>query len=209
MHLRRLVRLYAGLVLFGVSTALMVRSELGLMSWSVFHEGLARQTGLSMGLIVNLVGALVLLVWIPLRQRPGLGTISNVLVIGLALDATLAVLPTVDPLAGRVGLMAAGVLLNGFATAAYITAGYGPGPRDGLTLGLAKVAGLSIKRARLCIELAVLACGWMLGGAVGVGTVLHAVTIGPLMQVCMKAFERADARAIPTGGKASLEAERV
>lgn len=192
MDLRRLFGLYAGLVLFGVSTALMVRSGLGLMSWSVFHEGLSRQTGISLGLIVNLVGALVLLIWIPLKQRPGLGTISNIVVIGLAVDATLAVLPAPDQLALRIPLLGFGVLLNGFATAAYISAGYGPGPRDGLTLGLVRITGLSVKRARTAIELAVLAVGWLLGGTVGLGTLLHALAIGPMMQTFMGWFVTRD-----------------
>ncbi|MBC6981824.1 YitT family protein [Caulobacter sp. 17J80-11] len=209
MDLRRLARLYVGLILFGVSTALMVRSRLGLMSWSVFHEGLSLQTGLSMGLIVNLVGVVVLLAWIPLRQRPGLGTISNVVVIGVALDAALAVVPKVDPLAWRIALMALGIVLNGYATAAYISAGYGAGPRDGVTLGLAKITGLSIKRARMCVELGVLACGWLLGGAVGVGTILHALTIGPMMQAWMQLFARLDARTSAARSQAALEAKRA
>ena len=193
MHLARLIRLYAGLVLFGVSTALMVRSELGLMAWSVLHEGLAGRTGLSIGVITNLVGALVLLVWIPLRQRPGLGTISNVLVIGVAVDLSLWLIPELGNLAARIALLLCGVVLNGFATAAYISAGYGPGPRDGLTTGLVKVTGTSVRRARIGVEAAVLASGWLLGGTVGVGTLLHAVAIGPLMQMGLGAFARSDA----------------
>lgn len=191
-HLARLIRLYFGLALFGVSTALMVRSGLGLMAWSVLHEGLSRQTGLSIGLVTNLLGAVVLLVWIPLRQRPGLGTISNVLVIGTATDLTLMLLPEIGSLPARTGFLLAGIALNGFATAAYISAGYGPGPRDGLTTGLVKVTGLSIQRARLGVELVVLAGGWTLGGTVGVGTVLHALAIGPLMQAGLAIFARKD-----------------
>lgn len=170
----------------------MVRSRLGLMAWSVLHEGLSRQTGLSIGLVTNLLGAVVLLVWIPLRQRPGLGTISNVLVIGTATDFTLALLPEVGALPGRTALLLGGIALNGLATAAYISAGYGPGPRDGLTTGLVKATGVSIRRARLSVELVVLACGWLLGGTVGIGTVLHAVVIGPLMQAGLSIFGRAD-----------------
>lgn len=205
-HLARLIRLYVGLALFGVSTALMVRSGLGLMAWSVLHEGLSRQTGLSIGLVTNLLGALVLLVWIPLRQRPGLGTISNVLVIGTATDLTLMLLPEVGALPTRTAFLLAGIALNGFATAAYISAGYGPGPRDGLTTGLVKVTGLSIQRARLGVELVVLAGGWVLGGTVGVGTVLHALAIGPLMQAGLAIFARKDrksaGRCAPAGAKA-------
>ncbi|MFJ6951986.1 YczE/YyaS/YitT family protein, partial [Micromonospora aurantiaca (nom. illeg.)] len=128
----RLVRLFAGLALFGVSVALMVRADLGLASWDVLHQGLADRTGLPMGLLVNGVALLVLLLWIPLRQRPGVGTVANVALVGLALDATLELLPPVAPLAGRIGLLVAGVLLNGLATALYLGARHGPGPRDGL-----------------------------------------------------------------------------
>lgn len=193
-HFGRLVRLYVGLVLFGVSTALMVRSRLGLTAWSVLHEGLSRRTGLSIGLVTGLLGALVLLVWIPLRQRPGLGTISNVIVIGAATDCALALLPEINALPGRTALLFCGIALSGLATPAYISAGYGPGPRDGLTTGLAKVTGLSIRRARLAVELVVLASGWILGGTVGVGTVLHALAIGPLMQAGLAKFARKDCK---------------
>ena len=194
MTASRLIRLYLGLLLFGVSTALMVRSELGLMAWSVLHEGLAGRTGLSIGLITNLVGAFVLLVWIPLRQRPGLGTISNILVIGVAVDASLFLIPETEHLLNRTALLLSGLVLNALATAAYISAGYGPGPRDGLTTGLIKVTGMSVRRARLGVEAVVLASGWLLGGTVGVGTVLHAAAIGPLMQRGLSFFEQIDSR---------------
>lgn len=134
-HFGRLVSLYVGLALFGVSTALMVRSRLGLTAWSVLHEGLSRRTGLSIGLVTGLLGALVLLVWIPLRQRPGLGTISNVIVIGAATDCALALLPEINALPGRTALLFCGIALSGLATSVYISAGYGPRPRDGLTTG--------------------------------------------------------------------------
>jgi uncharacterized membrane protein YczE len=176
---QRLLRLGAGLVLFGVSIALMVRAGLGLPAWDVLHQGLAQRTGLSFGLVVNVVAAVVLLLWIPLRQRPGLGTVANVVVVGLAADATLAVLPAAGPLPVRIGLLLFGVLLNGVATGLYIGAGLGPGPRDGLMTGLA-ARGHSIRVVRTGIELAVLAVGWLLGGTVGLGTVLYALAIGPL-----------------------------
>lgn len=176
----RLVRLFAGLALFGVSVALMVRADLGLASWDVLHQGLADRTGLPMGLLVNGVALLVLLLWIPLRQRPGVGTVANVALVGLALDATLALLPPVDPLAGRIGLLVAGVLLNGLATALYLGARLGPGPRDGLMTGLA-ARGLPLGLARTGIEVTVLAAGWLLGGAVGPGTLLYAIGIGPIV----------------------------
>jgi uncharacterized membrane protein YczE len=175
----RLVNLYSGLALFGVTIALMVRARLGLSAWDVFHQGLARQTGLPFGWIVNGVGAVVLLLWIPLRQRPGFGTVSNVIVVGLAADAALAVLPDPKPVALRAVFLAAGIAGNAVATGLYIGARLGPGPRDGLMTGLAG-KGLSIRLARTSIEVTMLAIGWLLGGTVGVGTILYAVSIGPL-----------------------------
>jgi uncharacterized membrane protein YczE len=180
----RLVRLYAGLVLFGVSLALMVRADLGLGPWDVFHQGVADRTGLSIGIVVNLTAVLVLLLWIPLRQRPGLGTISNVVLVGFVTDATLALLTTPDNLALRSTMLVAGILANAVATALYVGAGLGPGPRDGLMTGLA-ARGHSIRLVRTSIEIAVLALGWLLGGSVGVGTVLYALTIGPLIGYLM------------------------
>jgi uncharacterized membrane protein YczE len=174
-----LFNLYTGLVLFGVSMALMLASGLGLDPWDVLHQGLAERTGLPFGWIVIGIGALVLLSWIPLRQRPGVGTISNVIVVGLAVDAALAVLPQPHHLALRVAFLVAGIVINGIATGLYIGAGLGPGPRDGLMTGLAR-RGYSIRLARTSIEVSVLALGWLLGGTIGVGTVLYAVSIGPL-----------------------------
>jgi uncharacterized membrane protein YczE len=178
---RRLAQLYAGLVLYGVSTALMVRSTLGLNPWSVFHEGAAARLGWSFGVVTIATGALVVLLWIPLRQRPGIGTVSNVVVIGLAADAALAVLPPPDGLPARTALLVAGVVLNGLATAGYIGAGLGPGPRDGLMTGWVARFGGSVGRVRTAMEVAVLGTGWLLGGTVGVGTVLYALAIGPLV----------------------------
>ncbi|WP_232533754.1 YitT family protein [Plantactinospora sp. KBS50] len=186
---RRLVQLYAGLVLYGVSMALMIESTLGLDPWDVFHQGVARRTPLSIGTVTILVGALVLLLWIPLRQRPGLGTVSNVLVIGLAVDAALALLPTAGPLPLRIGFLVAGIVLNGMATGLYIGARLGPGPRDGLMTGfVARRPGRSIRLVRTVIEVTVLAAGFLLGGTVGVGTVLYAVAIGPLAHVFIPLF---------------------
>ena len=180
----RLVRLYAGLVLFGVSLALMVRANLGLGPWDVFHQGVADRTGLSIGIVVNLTAVVVLLLWIPLRQRPGLGTISNVVLVGFVTDATLAVLATPENLALRAAMLVTGILANAVATALYVGAGLGPGPRDGLMTGLA-ARGHSIRLVRTSIEIAVLVLGWLLGGSVGVGTVLYALTIGPLIGYLM------------------------
>jgi uncharacterized membrane protein YczE len=182
---RRLLQLYAGLVLYGVSMALLVRSALGVMPWDVLHQGLAGRLGWSLGTVTIVVGALVLLAWIPLRQRPGIGTVSNVLVIGLAVDATLTVLPAPSALPARVALLAAGVLLNAVACAAYIGVHLGPGPRDGLMTGLVRRTGGSVRLVRTSIEAAVVVTGWLLGGTLGVGTVVYALSIGPLVHLLL------------------------
>ncbi|HET9381337.1 MAG TPA: hypothetical protein VFP69_10960 [Streptomyces sp.] len=185
---RRLLQLYGGLALYGISSAMLVRSGLGLEPWNVLHQGLARQTGLSMGVVLTLVGAAVLLLWIPLRQRPGLGTVSNVLVIGAAMDATLAVLPDAHGLPARVALLVTGIVLNGAATGLYIAARFGPGPRDGLMTGLNRRTGLSVRLVRTAVEITVVVTGFALGGTVGAGTLLYALTIGPLAQVFLRVF---------------------
>ncbi|MEU5534885.1 hypothetical protein [Streptomyces sp. NPDC020362] len=184
----RLFQLYAGLALYGASSALLVRAGLGLEPWNVLHQGLSELTGLSMGLVLTIVGAAVLLLWIPLRQRPGLGTVSNVLVIGFAMDATLAALPQAHSLAVRVPLLLGGVVLNGLATGLYISADFGPGPRDGLMTGLHRRTGRSIRQIRTTVEITVVATGFALGGSVGVGTVLYALSIGPLAQFFLRVF---------------------
>ncbi|GAB3811033.1 membrane protein YczE [Micromonospora zhanjiangensis] len=186
---RRLLQLYLGLMLYGVSMALMIESRLGLDPWDVFHQGLANLTGLSFGTVTIAVGALVLLLWIPLRQRPGIGTVSNVVVIGLAVDASLALLPTARPLATQIGFLVAGIVLNGVATGLYLGARLGPGPRDGLMTGFVALRpNRSIRLVRTVIEVTVLAVGWLLGGRVGLGTVLYAVSIGPLAQLFVPLF---------------------
>jgi uncharacterized membrane protein YczE len=185
---RRLLQLYAGLILYGASLALQIRAGLGLDPWDVFHQGLSEKTGLSFGTIVIIIGALVLLAWIPLRQKPGIGTISNVFVVGLAVDATLALLPAVHGLELQLPLLAAGIFLNGVAGAAYIGAGLGPGPRDGLMTGLVRITGKPVALVRTSLEVGVLAAGIVLGGTVGLGTVLYALSIGPLLQVLLPAF---------------------
>ncbi|OLF15806.1 membrane protein YczE [Actinophytocola xanthii] len=179
---RRLTQLLAGLVLYGVSMGLMVRSTLGLDPWDVLHEALSERTGLSFGLVTGILGALVLLCWIPLRQRPGVGTVANIVVIAVAVDLTLALLPPPSALAARIVLMVSGVVLNGLATATYIGVRLGPGPRDGLMTGIAARTGVSIRVVRTGIELTVLAVGWLLGGTAGIGTVVYALAIGPLTQ---------------------------
>ncbi|MFF9810060.1 YitT family protein [Streptomyces coeruleorubidus] len=185
---RRLTQLYAGLALYGASSALLVRSGLGLEPWNVLHQGLAERTGLSIGVVLTIVGAAVLLAWIPLRQRPGLGTISNVLVIGMAMDATLALVPDAHGWTLRVGMMVAGIVVNGAATGLYIAARFGPGPRDGLMTGLHRRTGVSIRLVRTVIEFTVVATGFVLGGTVGIGTLLYAVAIGPLAQLFLRVF---------------------
>jgi uncharacterized membrane protein YczE len=183
--MRRLAQLYVGLVLYGASMALMIRASLGLDPWDVLHQGLAERVPLSFGEVTIVVGALVLLAWIPLRQWPGFGTVSNVVVIGLAVDATLAALPAPDAMPLRIGFMLAGVGLNGVASAAYIGARLGPGPRDGLMTGLVRRTGRSVRLVRTSIEVTVLVAGWLLGGTVGVGTVVYALAIGPLVHVLL------------------------
>jgi uncharacterized membrane protein YczE len=178
--LRRLPQLFAGLTLYGASMALQIRSLLGLDPWDVLHDALSKLTGLTFGTITAITGAVVLLCWLPLRQRPGVGTVANILLIAVAVDATLAVLPAPEPLVVRIGFLVAGVVLNGLATAAYIGARLGPGPRDGLMTGLHARTGWSVRLIRTTIELTVLAAGFLLGGTVGLGTVLYALAIGPL-----------------------------
>ncbi len=179
---RRLPQLLGGLGLYGWSMAMMIKAGLGLDPWDTFHQGLTGYLPLSFGQITMVVGALVLLAWIPLRQWPGVGTVSNVLVIGLSADAGLALLPSPDALWARIVMMVSAVVLNGLAGAAYIGTHLGPGPRDGLMTGLAARTGRSLRVIRIGIELTVLVVGFALGGVVGVGTVLYAVAIGPLVQ---------------------------
>jgi len=195
----RFVQLYSGLVAFGVSLALMLRADLGLGPWDVLHQGLSRQTGIGTGLWVCIAGALVMLLWIPLRQRPGLGTLSNVVVIGLVMELCLAALEPARGPAERWTLLASGVLLNGMATGLYIGANFGPGPRDGLMTGLA-ARGLSLRAVRTGIELTVLAGGIALGGTAGIGTVIYALAIGPLAHVFVPAFTVAPAPAAAVSG---------
>ncbi|MFI9772326.1 YitT family protein [Streptomyces sp. NPDC052415] len=185
---RRLIQLYAGLALYGASSALLVEAGLGLEPWNVLHQGLAELTGLTIGVVSIGVGAAVLLLWIPLRQRPGLGTVSNVFVVGIAMDGALAALPEVHTLPVRIPLLIAGIVLNGVATGLYIAARFGPGPRDGLMTGLHRRTGRSIRLMRTAVEVAVVVTGFLLGGTIGVGTLLYALTIGPLAQFFLRVF---------------------
>ncbi|WP_205629193.1 YczE/YyaS/YitT family protein [Jiangella muralis] len=182
---RRLTQLFAGLLLYGFSMGLLVEAGLGLDPWDVLHQGIAERTGLTIGTIVILVGVVVLLLWIPLRQRPGVGTIANALLVGLAADASIWLLPSPEPLAVQIVFLVSGVVLNAVATAAYIGARLGPGPRDGLMTGLVQRTGHSVRVVRTSIEVMVLATGWLLGGTVGAGTVVYALAIGPLVHLLL------------------------
>lgn len=188
--LRRLIQLYIGLVLYGVSTAMFVRADLGADPWNVFHLGVMKRLSLDIGTVMIVTGALVLLLWIPLRQRPGLGTISNVIVLGLAADAALSLMPELDSLVARGTLLVCAVVVNAIATGMYIGAGFGAGPRDGLMTGIHARTGWSVRAIRTAIEVSVLLIGWLLGGTVGVGTVVYALAIGPLIQLCLPWFRQ-------------------
>jgi uncharacterized membrane protein YczE len=178
--------LLTGLIGYGFSMAVMVRSGLGLDPWDVFHQGLANRTGMTIGIATAVVGVAVLLAWIPLRNRPGIGTVANVVVIAITVDAALAFLPEPTGLPVRIAMMVGAVLLNAVSTVLYIGAGLGPGPRDGLMTGLVARTGLSVRLVRTSIEATVLVVGWLLGGTVGIGTVVYAFGIGPLVQLTLR-----------------------
>lgn len=177
---RRYSQLTVGLVLFGLSLAIMVRAELGLPPWDVLHQGVSERTGLSFGTVVIGFSLLVMLFWIPLRQRPGVGTVANAVLVGLVLDGGLWLIPEVQHVGVRAAMLAGGIALCGIATGLYVGAGLGPGPRDGLMTGLA-ARGIPVAAARAVIELSALGLGWLLGGTVGVGTVAFALLIGPVV----------------------------
>ena len=185
---RRALQLGVGLVLYGLSIALLVRAGLGVDSWDVLHQGLARSTGLSLGTIVNITSVFVLVLWAPLRQRPGWGTLANALVVGLVADMALVLLLEPHHILWQIPMLLAGIAVNGVATGLYIGAGLGAGPRDGLMTGLAARTGRSIRMVRTVIELLVVITGWLLGGTVGVGTVLYAVLIGSIAQSSINRF---------------------
>lgn len=188
--LRRLLQLYIGLTFYGVSTAMFIRADLGADPWNVFHLGVAQLLSLNIGVVMIAVGALVLLLWIPLRQRPGLGTISNVVIIGLAADAALTLMPPLASLLARSLMLIAAVVVNALATGMYIGAGFGAGPRDGLMTGINARTGWSVRAVRTVIEVSVLLLGCAMGGNFGVGTVLYALAIGPLIQLCLPWFRQ-------------------
>jgi uncharacterized membrane protein YczE len=181
----RAARLLAGLVLFGLAMAVLVKADLGLDPWNVFQQGVAEQTGLTLGQVTVIVSLLLLALWVPLGQRPGLGTIANALIVGPVLDVGIAILPAPGGLAAQVAYMVAAIAGTAVATGLYVGAGWGPGPRDGLMTGLA-ARGIPLARARAGVELTALAAGWLLGGSVGVATVLFATSIGPLVAAALR-----------------------
>lgn len=185
---RRLPQLYVGLFLYGVSLAMMVRSALGLAPWDVLHSGFVSHVPMTLGEAVIAFSFVVLVLWIPLREMPGLGTISNAIVVGLSADATLSALSAPDAMVARVVLLLGGVVLCGVASALYIGAQLGRGPRDGLMTGLARRTGLSLRRVRTGLEVAVVVIGLLLGGVAGIGTVVYALSIGALTQLMLPWF---------------------
>lgn len=186
--LRRLPQLFVGLALYGFSLAVMVRASLGVNPWSVLYEGVGRHTPLSFGTISAVLGVLVLLLWIPLRQVPKFGTVANIVVLACSSDLGLSLIPRHLDLPVRAVLLAGGILLNGVSVAVYVGARLGPGPRDGLMTGASAASGRSIRLVRTLIEITVLAVGWLLGGTAGVGTVLYALGVGPITQFFMPWF---------------------
>ncbi len=185
---RRLFQLTVGLALYGITLAMMIRATLGNASWDVLHQGMASHLPISIGTAVIVMSLVVLLFWIPLREMPGFGTIANSFAVGLVADAALSVMAAPDVMWERALLMVAGVVLNALATALYIGSQFGPGPRDGLMTGLHRRTGLSIRVVRTALEVTVVVAGWLLGGVVGVGTVLYVLAIGPLVQLMLPRF---------------------
>ncbi len=189
----RLLKLFLALVAYGLSMAMMLQSHYGLMPWDVLHQGISLQGDWPMGKVAIAVSFAVLLIWIPIRQKPGFGTICNAILIGLSFDALVGPLGQLVEDAGpvaRMALLGGGIVLNGAATAAYLGADFGPGPRDGLMTGLVKRSGRSVRLVRTLIEGSVLASGYLLGGTLGVGTVLYMLFIGPLIQLMLPWFQR-------------------
>lgn len=186
---RRIAQLLIGLVMYGTGCALTVEAGLGVDPWTVFAEGLSIHTGIGIGWITNILGFLVLLLWIPLRQKPGVGTIANILLVGTTMQLVLGVVPSAEGVLAQAGMLAAGILLVAVASGLYIGARFGPGPRDGLMTGMHGRLGWPIWVCRAIVEISVLCAGWLLGGTVGIGTVLFAFLIGPLVHVALPVFD--------------------
>ena len=185
--LRRLAQCVAGLVVCGLGIALIVDAELGVAPWDVLHQGVSERTGIPIGTVIVIVGFALLVLWIPLHVRPGVGTVLNALIIGASVDLALPRLPDTDLIAVRAAELAAGLVMFGVGTGLYIGAGLGPGPRDGLMTGLV-ARGWRIHTSRTILEVAVLVVGFLLGGSVGVGTAAFAFGIGPLVQFFLPRF---------------------
>jgi uncharacterized membrane protein YczE len=192
----RLARLLVGLWLFGTGEALLVASHLGNSPWTVLGEGFGKQTGMGVGAATIVISVAVLLAWIPLRQPPGLGTVLNALLIGVAIDVTLAILPSHLALGVRWALVPGGVALVAFASGLYLSSRFGPGPRDGLMTGLHRRTGRSLRLVRVCLELSVVAIGFALGGTVGPGTLAFALLIGPGVQFFVHRLGGTDTRSL-------------
>lgn len=190
----RLLRLIPGLLLYGVADAFMIKAAVGVDSWTVFAQGISVRTGLSIGLLTNIIGLLVLLLWVPLRQKPGLGTVLNILLVGPGIELGLWLLPTPEALWSRVVFFAIGLLLLAVASGIYIGANLGPGPRDGLMTGIHSRFGTPLWVGRTAVEITVLVIGWILGGNVGLGTVAFALLIGPLCNITLPLFDPATAK---------------
>lgn len=206
--MRRLSQLAVGLVLYGLTLALIIRAAVGNAAWDVLHQGIAKHSPLTIGDAVIVMSLVVLVLWIPLREVPGLGTIANTFLVGLSADVFLGLFSTPEHLAARVAMMAAGVVLNGVATALYIGSQFGPGPRDGLMTGLHRRTGISIGRVRTALELSVVGIGFLLGGVVGLGTIVYTVAIGPLVQLMLPyaIVELVDTPGISTSSTSEVEA---
>ncbi len=188
--LPRLPGLIVGLVIFGVGIALMARAGLGLGPWEVFHQGISRLTGLELGTVSILVGIPVLAAWWPLGERPGIGTVLNIVFIGTATNVAMSILPTAVDLPIQLAMMLGGVVTIAIGSGLYLASDLGPGPRDGLMTGLHVRFGWSIRRARTLIELLVLVAGFLMGGTIGLGTIVFALAIGPLVQITLGVFDR-------------------
>ena len=188
--LPRLPGLLLGLVLFGIGIAMMAQAGMGLGPWEVFHQGIARMTGLQLGTVSILLGIPILLAWYPLGERPGVGTVVNIVLVGTATNVALGAVPAVDGQPQQLLLMLAGVVTIAIGSGLYLAADLGPGPRDGLMTGLHFRFGWSIRRSRTAVEVSVLILGFLLGGTVGLGTVVFALGIGPMVQVALRVFDR-------------------
>ena len=194
---RRVVQLLIGLALYGAGCALTLEAGVGVDPWTVFAQGISVRTGIGVGWVTNIVGFLVLLLWIPLRQKPGVGTIANILLVGTSIQGTLAIVPPIEGFLARILVFVAGVLAVAVASGLYIGARFGPGPRDGLMTGMHARLGWPIWLCRALVELTVLGIGWLLGGTVGLGTIVFALCIGPLVHVALPLLDTGRARRAP------------